>query len=83
MQTARLNQVVTAAVSAQEPPAVQGRRPRFYYAAQTGRRPPTVVVFASIPYGIHPSYHRYLTNQIAAAFNLKGTPLRLSFRARH
>jgi len=62
---------------------VQGRRPRFYYAAQVGRRPPTVVVFASTPYGIHPSYHRYLTNQIAAAFNLKGTPLRLSFRARH
>lgn len=83
LQTARLNQVVMAAVAAQEPPAVQGRRPRFYYTAQTGRRPPTVVVFASVPHGIHPSYHRYLTNQIAAAFNLKGTPLRLSFRARH
>jgi GTP-binding protein len=83
LQTARLNQVLTAAVEAQEPPAVQGRRPRFYYAAQVGRRPPTVVVFASTPSGIHPSYHRYLVNQITSAFHLKGTPLRLSFRARH
>lgn len=83
LQTARLNQVLTDAVGAQEPPAVQGRRPRFYYAAQVGRRPPAVVVFASTPHGIHPSYHRYLTNKIADAFRLKGTPLRLSFRARH
>jgi len=83
MQTARLNQVVTDAVAAQEPPAVQGRRPRFYYAAQVGRRPPAVVIFASIPHGIHPSYERYLCNKITDAFHLKGTPLRLSFRARH
>ena len=83
MQTARLNEVVTDAVAAQEPPAVQGRRPRFYYAAQVGRRPPAVVIFASIPHGIHPSYQRYLANQITNAFHLKGTPLRVTFRARH
>ncbi|MCC6848231.1 MAG: ribosome biogenesis GTPase Der [Deltaproteobacteria bacterium] len=83
LRTARLNQVVMDAFRAKEPPAVQGRRPRLYYAAQVGRRPPTIVVFSSIPGGIHPSYHRYLSNQIANAFRLKGTPLRVSFRARH
>ncbi|MEB2284090.1 MAG: ribosome biogenesis GTPase Der [Polyangiaceae bacterium UTPRO1] len=83
LPTARLNQVLMAAFQAQEPPAVQGRRPRLYYATQVGRRPPTIVVFSSIPGSIHPSYHRYLENQIASAFRLKGTPLRLSFRARH
>jgi GTP-binding protein len=83
LQTARLNQVVTAAFQAQEPPAVQGRRPRIYYATQVGRRPPTIVVFSSIPGSVHPSYHRYLATQIATAFRLKGTPLRVSFRARH
>jgi len=83
LQTARLNQVIEAAVQAKEPPSVQGRRPRIYYATQVGRRPPTVLVFSSIPGSIHPSYHRYLANQIANAFRLKGTPLRVSFRARH
>ena len=83
LQTARLNQVVTAAVRAQEPPVVHGRRARIYYATQVGRRPPAVVVFASAPAGIPPSYQRYLANQIASAFRLKGTPLRVSFRARH
>src|SRR5262249_31121863 len=34
LQTARLNQVVAAAFAAKEPPAVQGRRPRIYYATQ-------------------------------------------------
>jgi len=48
-----------------------------------GRRPPTIVVFSSIPGSIHPSYHRYLANKIASAFRLKGTPLRVTFRARH
>ncbi len=83
LQTARLNQVVTAAVQAQEPPMVHGRRPRIYYATQVGRRPPTVVVFASAPDSIPPSYQRYLAKQIAKAFRLEGTPLRVSFRARH
>jgi GTP-binding protein len=83
LQTARLNQVVITAVRAKEPPSVQGRRPRIYYATQVGRRPPAVVIFASAPTSIHPSYHRYLANQIASAFRLKGTPLRVSFRARH
>lgn len=83
LQTARLNQVVMNAFQAKEPPSVQGRRPRIYYATQVARRPPTILVFSSIPGSIHPSYHRYLANQIAAAFRLKGTPLRISFRARH
>jgi GTP-binding protein len=83
MQTARLNQVVTAAVHAQEPPMAQGRRPRIYYATQVGRRPPTVAVFTSAPGSIPPSYQRYLAKQIASAFRLEGTPLRVSFRARH
>jgi GTP-binding protein len=83
LQTARLNEVVTAAVQAQAPPAVKGRHPRIYYATQVGRRPPAVVIFTSTPTSIHPSYHRYLANQIASAFGLSGTPLRVSFRARH
>ena len=82
LKTTRLNDVLAAAVRAQEPPLVHGRRPRLYYATQTGRRPPEVTVFASAPQSIHPSYQRYLQKQVAEAFRLRGTPVRLKFRDR-
>jgi GTP-binding protein len=83
LKTARLNEVIAEAVRNTPPPTVGGRHPRIYYATQTARRPPAIAVFTSAPGSIHPSYHRYLANRIANAFHLKGTPLRISFRARH
>ena len=83
LQTARLNEVLARVVRAKEPPLARGRRPKIYYATQVARRPPTITVFASSPDGIHPSYHRYLQHQLAQAFNLEGTPVRVQFRARH
>ena len=83
IQTARLNDVIGAAVRGQEPPLVGKRRPRIYYATQVGRRPPEIAIFTNEPKAIHPSYVRYLQNQIAEAFHLEGTPIRLRFRPRH
>jgi GTP-binding protein len=82
LRTPRLNEALAAAVRTQEPPLVHGRRPKLYYATQTGRRPPEVTVFTSAPTSIHPSYQRYLQKQLAEAFHLRGTPVRLKFRAR-
>ena len=83
LKTARLNDVLATAVRAQGPPVVHGRRPRIYYATQVRHRPPEIAIFTSAPTGIPPSYGRYLQKQIAAAFRLRGTPVRLHFRARH
>jgi GTP-binding protein len=83
LKTARLNEVVSAAVEARPPPVVHGRRPRIYYATQVRRRPPGIAVFSSMPSGIPQAYQRYLEKQVAAAFRLHGTPVRLHFRARH
>jgi GTP-binding protein len=69
-------------VRAKEPPLARGRRPKLFYATQTGRRPPTVAIFTNAPAAIHPSYHRYLQKQIADAFRLVGTPLRVQLRGR-
>ncbi len=82
IKTARLNDVLGAAVRAQEPPLIGGRRPRIYYATQVGRRPPEIAIFTNMPSAIHPSYVRYLEKQIAEAFHLEGTPIRLRFRPR-
>jgi GTPase len=61
---------------------VKGARPRFLYATQTAYAPPTVTVFCSDPQRVAPAYERYLGNQLRAAFDLEGTPLRLRFRPR-
>jgi GTPase len=82
LKTSRLNDVVAAAVRAKEPPLARGRRPRLYYAVQVSRRPPTVAVFTSAPTAIPPGYQRYLENQIATAFQLEGTPVRVQLRTR-
>jgi GTP-binding protein len=55
---------------------------RLLYAAQTGRQPPAVTVFASAPEAIPPAYARYLAAQLSERFGLVGVPIRLHFRAR-
>ncbi len=82
MRTPRLNEVLAAAVAAKEPPLAHGRRPKLFYATQVGRRPPTIAIFTNAPTAIHPSYQRYLQNQITAAFRLTGTAVRVQFRGR-
>jgi GTP-binding protein len=80
--TAALNNVLSDAVARHQPPAVKGRRPRFYYATQAAIEPPTFVLFASDSKSVHFSYQRFLENRIREAFDFEGTPLRLIFRER-
>ncbi len=82
LPTARVNAVFEAALRAQQPPMVKGVRPRLFYATQTATAPPTLTVFCNAPERIAASYERFLLNQIRAAFELDGTPIRLRFRAR-
>ncbi|MBI4518486.1 MAG: ribosome biogenesis GTPase Der [Deltaproteobacteria bacterium] len=82
LPTPRVNQVLQAATQAQAPPSVQGKRPVFYYATQTGSAPPVLTIFTSAPRLVQPVYERFLRNQFAAAFELHGTPLQLRFRPR-
>ena len=80
--TSRLNKVLSDAVSRHQPPAVKGRRPKFYYATQAAIEPPTFVLFAADAKSVHFSYQRFLENRIRDAFEFEGTPLRLIFRER-
>ena len=82
LPTGELNRALGSAVETQAPPSVGGRPLRLFYATQTGRRPPEVTVFASVPEGMPTSYRRYLTARLAKTFGLFGVPLRLAFRAR-
>jgi len=62
------------------PPAVQGRRIRLKYMAQTKARPPTFVLFASRAKHLPDSYMRYLINGLRDTFGLPGTPIRIQLK---
>jgi len=82
VRTVQLNKVLADAVAAQAPPSRQGKRPRLFYATQTGTTPPFFTIFCSHPELVPTAYARYLTHTFRAAFALPGTPVRLRFRPR-
>ena len=80
--TPALNDLIQFAASKHTPPRYRNRPVKFYYATQVGIRPPSFLVFANAPKGVHFSYERFLINQIKSRFNLKMTPVRVRFKAR-
>lgn len=82
LSTPALNDLLQRSIRKLEPPLVSGRRPRLLYATQVATAPPTIILFGSPAARIAASYQRYLLNQLRAAFDLNGTPVRLIFRAR-
>ena len=80
--TGVLNEVVADALTAHEPPAQGGRRPRFYYTTQVSVKPPTFVFFVNDPDIVHFSYMRSMENHLRKSFALEGTPIRMILRKR-
>jgi GTP-binding protein len=78
--TNALNRWLSAAVAAHPPPAVSGRPMRLGYMTQPKSRPPTFVLFASRTDALPDAYRRYLVNGLREAFDLPGTPIRLTLR---
>ena len=78
--TAALNRWFEEAVQANPPPAVSGRRLKLNYITQTKARPPSFVLFCSRADAVPQSYLRYLTNSLREAFELPGTPVRITLR---
>ena len=80
--TGQLNRIIEQATAKNEPSLHRGRRLKFYYAAQTSTKPPTVVCFVNYPQAVHFSYQRYLLNQLREKSGLDKTPIRLILRQR-
>ena len=62
------------------PPAVSGRRIKIRYMTQIKARPPHFAVFGNQLDALPKSYTRYMVNSIREAFDLPGTPIRVSLR---
>ncbi|MGH6717090.1 MAG: ribosome biogenesis GTPase Der [Bradyrhizobium sp.] len=78
--TSALNRWFEQAVAANPPPAVSGRRLKLNYITQTKARPPSFVLFCSRADAVPQSYLRYLVNALREAFDLPGTPVRITLR---
>jgi GTP-binding protein len=78
--TSALNRWFEQAISANPPPAVSGRRLKLNYITQTKARPPSFVLFCSRADAVPQSYLRYLVNSLREAFDLPGTPVRITLR---
>jgi GTPase len=78
--TTPLNRWLTDAIAAHPPPAVSGRRLKLNYITQPKARPPSFVIFCTRADAVPDAYQRYLINGLRDAFQLPGTPIRLTLR---
>lgn len=78
--TNALNRWLEQMISSHPPPAVSGRRIRLNYLTQPKARPPTFVLFCTRADAVPADYTRYLVNGLREAFDLPGTPIRLTLR---
>jgi len=81
VKTRDLNDWLRMATERHPPPAVNGRRIKPKYMAQTKSRPPTFVLFASRADQLPESYRRYLINSIRESFDLPGVPIRVTVKS--
>ena len=75
-----LNRWLAEALAAHPPPAVAGRRLKLNYITQPKARPPSFVLFCTRADAVPDAYLRYLVNGLREAFDLPGTPIRLTLR---
>ena len=79
--TSPLNILLSEMTAAHPPPAPNGKRIKLRYITQAKSRPPGFVVMCSNPSKLPTSYSRYLVNGLREAFDLPGTPIRLTMRS--
>ncbi|WP_424929591.1 ribosome biogenesis GTPase Der [Amaricoccus tamworthensis] len=81
ISTSKLNHWLGDQIADHPPPAPGGRRIRMRYITQVKTRPPTFVVFTSIPEAVPEDYKRFLVNGLRRDFEMPGTPIRLFLRS--
>ncbi len=78
--TGSVNKAIDQMVKIKPPTQTGKGRLKFYYATQTGIKPPTFVVFVNKPEMVHFSYRRFMVNQFREHFGLNHTPIKIVFR---
>ncbi len=77
----QLTNVLNEAYKAHQPPLVQGLSSQLKYAHPGGHHPMRIIIHGKRVNKLPDSYKRYLENTFRDAFDLKGIPLVLQFKA--
>ena len=78
--TAKLNEVMLAAIENYPPPTVKGKYIRIKYVTQLPTTSPQFAFFCNLPQYIRDPYRRYLENKMRENFDLHGVPVQIYFR---
>ncbi|MCL2847346.1 MAG: ribosome biogenesis GTPase Der [Firmicutes bacterium] len=78
--TGTLNDILSDAISMNEPPTKNGRRLKIYYATQARTNPPKFIIKVNDESLVHFSYKRYLENCIRKSVDFTGTPIQIIFQ---
>ncbi len=82
ISTSKLNKILRDALDAHPAPSKGGRQLKIYYATQVRSDPPTFLVYVNDHKLMHFSYRRFLENQIRAAYEFIGTPIRIVLKGK-
>lgn len=80
LQTSSLNDFIIKTVSKYPPPGIKGKHLKIKYVTQVHHSPPILAFYTNHPDLFPIAYKRYLENQLRKTFDLKGVPIRISFR---
>jgi GTP-binding protein len=80
--TGEVNRFFQEVIEKHPPPTVRSKNARIYYITQATVAPPTFVAMVNDPALIHPSYQRYVVNQLRSRFGFEGVPVRVFYRKR-
>ena len=80
--TSKLNEAIERIVAERMPSFPGGRKPKIYYATQTGVAPPTIVLFVNQPEHVMESYQRYVVNRMRELLPFDEVPIHLQIRGR-
>jgi GTP-binding protein len=80
--TGEVNRLFEAAIQRVNPPSLNGRQWKLYYATQVSSAPPTFMLFANRALPRNHPYRRYLQNRLRDVLDLAGVPIHLVVRRR-
>ena len=81
LSTPELTRLLERAVENNQPPVARGRRLKMRYAHQGGKNPPIIIIHGPSPELVPKPYKRYLINFFRQVLRIKGTPIRIEFKA--
>ncbi|MCX7007963.1 MAG: ribosome biogenesis GTPase Der [Kiritimatiellaeota bacterium] len=83
MPTGVMNRVLRDAMQKVQPPMIEGRRLKLYYATQVGTKPVRIKLFVNQTRRLTPAYETYLIRALRRTFDLDGAPVIFHLASSH